>query len=128
MKASLIKQLLQYGTVGVFALTVDVGVFTALRAWGVDLAPSNVAARFSGAVAAYIGNYLWTFEQQPAKLSDWLRTSWRYALLWVGATLLSTFLLTMLTRTGANETASKLGVEIFMPLLNFFIARHWVFR
>lgn len=128
MKASLIKQLLQYGTVGVFALAVDVGVFTALRALGVDLVPSNVAARFSGAVAAYTGNYLWTFKQHSAKLSDWLRTSWRYALLWVGATLMSTFLLTVLIRIGANETLSKLGVEILMPLLNFFIAKHWVFR
>lgn len=128
MKASLIKQLLQYGTVGVFSLAIDVGVFTALRAWGVDLAPSNVAARFSGAVAAYTGNYLWTFKQQPAKLSDWLRTCWRYALLWVGATLMSTLLLTMLIRIGANETLSKLGVELLMPLLNFFIAKHWVFR
>lgn len=127
MKSSLIKQLLQYGTVGVLSLGVDVGIFTTLRALDVGLVPANVVARFSGAVAAYSGNFLWTFSR-PSKLDGWLRSSWRYALLWVGATLLSTFLLTVLTSAGANETASKLGVEIFMPLLNFFIARHWVFR
>ena len=127
MNRVIIKQLLQYGTVGVFALGVDVGTFLGLRAVGVDLVPANVCARFSGAVAAYSGNYLWTFAKPP-KLSDWLRSSWRYALLWVGATLLSTFLLSTLTRLGANETASKLGVEMLMPLLNFFIARRWVFK
>lgn len=127
MKPSLIKQLVQYGTVGVFALGVDVGTFLVLRAMDIDLVPANVLARLAGAVAAYSGNYLWTFARPP-KLSDWLRSSWRYALLWIGATLLSTFLLTALTKMGAHETASKLGVEMLMPVLNFFVARRWVFR
>lgn len=127
MKPSFIKQLLQYGTVGVFALGVDVGTFLALRALGLDLVPSNVMARLAGAIAAYSGNHLWTFSQ-PAAMSDWLRSSWRYALVWVGVTLLSTTLLTGLTRIGAPETPSKLGIEMLMPLINFFIARRWVFR
>jgi putative flippase GtrA len=93
----------------------------------VSLVSANVLARLAGATAAYSGNYLWTFAQPP-KLADWLRSSWRYALLWIGATFLSTFLLTSLTKVGANETASKLGVELLMPVLNFFIARRWVFR
>lgn len=98
-----------------------------MRAMGIDLVPSNVLARLFGAVAAYSGNYLWTFAR-PKRLADWLISSWRYALLWIGATLLSTFLLTLLTSIGANETASKVGVEMLMPVLNFFVARHWVFR
>ena len=127
MNRVLIKQLMQYGTVGVFALGVDVGTFLGLRAVGVDLVPANVCARFAGAVAAYSGNYLWTFAK-PAKLTDWLNSSWRYALLWVGATLLSTFLLSTPIRFGANETVSKLGVEMLMPVLNFLMARRWVFK
>ena len=103
MKPSFIKQLLQYGTVGVFALGVDVGTFLALRALGLDLVPSNVMARLAGAIAAYSGNHLWTFSQ-PVAMSDWLRSSWRYALVWVGVTLLSTTLLTGLTRIGAAES------------------------
>lgn len=127
MKPTLIKQLFQYGVVGVLALGVDVATFLVLRAMGVDLVPANVLARLAGAIAAYSGNHLWTFAQPP-KLSGWLSSSWRYALLWIGATLLSTFLLTVLTKMGANETASKIGVEMLMPVLNFFVARHWVFR
>jgi putative flippase GtrA len=126
MNWHLIKQLLQYGTVGLSALAVDVGTFLLLRAAGLDLVPSNVIARFAGAVTAYTGNHLWTFSQ-AVKASDWARSSWRYTLVWVAVTLLSTFLLTTLTRFGAPEAPSKLGVEMLMPLLNFFIARRWVF-
>ncbi len=127
MNRSVLKQFLQYGTVGVFALGVDVGIFTLLRAMDVGLVPANVLARFFGAVAAYTGNYLWTFAR-PQNLADWLRSSWRYAALWVAATLISTVLLSALTKIGVNETVSKIGVEMLMPVLNFFISRHWVFR
>lgn len=127
MNWPLIKQLLQYGTVGLCALGVDVGTFMLLRVAGLDLVPSNVIARFAGAVTAYSGNHLWTFSQ-AVKASDWARSGWRYALVWVAVTMLSTFLLRTLTRFGAPEAPSKLGVEMLMPLLNFFIARWWVFK
>jgi hypothetical protein len=61
-------------------------------------------------------------------MADWLRTSWRYAAVWVGATTLSTLLLSSLTHFGLNETWSKLGVEMAMPFLNFIVARLWVFK
>ena len=127
MKPAVIKQLLQYGTVGVFALGVDVGTFLLLRSMDISLVPSNVAARLAGAIAAYCGNFLWTFSRPPI-LAEWLRSIWRYALLWIGATVVSTSLLTGLTSIGANEKASKIGVEMLMPVVNFFISRHWVFR
>ncbi len=127
MNWPLIKQLAQYGTVGVVALGVDVGTFLALRSIGVDLVPGNVLARFAGATTAYCGNFLWTFSR-PAEATTWLRSGWRYTLVWVAVTLLSTFLLSSLTRLGAPEAPSKLGIEMLMPLLNFFIARRWVFK
>jgi putative flippase GtrA len=123
----LIKQLLQYGTVGLCALAVDVGTFLTLRAVGVDLVPANVLARLAGAITAYSGNHLWTFSQ-PTNAADWARSSWRYALVWVAITLLSTSMLASLTHFGAPEAPAKLGIEMLMPLLNFFIARRWVFR
>ena len=124
---ALIKQFLQYGTVGMMALGVDVGTFTVVRALGLDLVPANVLARLTGAVAAYTGNFLWTF-RQTRHMVGWLHSSWRYAALWVGVTLVSTLLLCVLTRLGLNETYCKLGVEMTMPFLNFVLARLWVFR
>ncbi|MDD5029399.1 MAG: GtrA family protein [Rhodoferax sp.] len=123
----LIKQFLQYVTVGLCALAVDVGSFTLVRSLGLDLVSANVLARFAGAVTAYTGNYLWTFEQSKNS-ADWLRTSWRYAAVWVAATTLSTLLLSALTHFGLPETPSKLGVEMVMPFLNFLVARVWVFK
>ncbi|MEI8326647.1 MAG: GtrA family protein [Betaproteobacteria bacterium] len=127
MKPKIVKQILQYGTVGVFALGIDVGTFLLLRGMDFGIVPSNVLARLAGAIAAYCGNFLWTFSRSPIR-AELLRSIWRYALLWVGATLVSTLLLTGLTKVGANERASKLGVEMLMPVLNFVISRHWVFR
>lgn len=127
LSRSLIRQLLQYGVVGLSALGVDVSTFILLRALGLDLAPANVAARLAGAVTAYTGNHLWTFSQ-PSKWSDWWRSSWRYALVWAGMTALSTLLLATLTHWGLPERPSKLGIEMLMPVLNFLIVRRWVFR
>jgi putative flippase GtrA len=127
MNFKLLKQFLQYITVGVCALGVDVGTFTLVRSLGLDLISANVLARFAGAVTAYTGNFLWTFEQ-PKNKTDWFRTSWRYAAVWVGATTLSTLLLSALTHFGLNETWSKLGVEMAMPFVNFVVARAWVFK
>jgi putative flippase GtrA len=127
MNYKLLKQFLQYITVGVCALGVDVGTFTLVRSLGLDLISANVLARFAGAVTAYTGNFLWTFEQ-PKNKTDWFRTSWRYAAVWVGATTLSTLLLSALTHFGLNETWSKLGVEMAMPFVNFVVARAWVFK
>lgn len=127
MNVKLIKQFFKYGTVGVCALGVDVGVFSLTRSINLDLVSANILARFAGAVTAYTGNFLWTFDQTP-KLKDWLRSSWRYIAVWVGATFLSTLLLSTFTQFGWNETISKLGVEMLMPFLNFFVARVWIFR
>jgi putative flippase GtrA len=127
MNLKLVKQFLQYGTVGLCALGVDVGTFTLTRGMGLDLVSANVLARFVGAITAYTGNFLWTFEQAP-NMSEWLRTSWRYAAVWVGATTISTGLLSMLTQFGFNETGSKLAVELTMPFLNFIVAKLWVFK
>jgi len=127
LNLQLIKQFAQYVTVGLCALGVDVGSFTLARSLGVDLVSANVLARFAGAVTAYTGNFLWTFSQARAS-TDWLRTSWRYAAVWVGATTLSTLLLSALTHFGLPETPSKLGVEMLMPFVNFAVAKVWVFK
>jgi putative flippase GtrA len=127
MNRQLIKQIFQYGLVGVTALGVDVGVFTLCRMWGADLLVANTAARFAGAVTAYTGNYLWTFSQK-AHAKDWVKTSWRYVVIWVGATTLSTVLINTLINVGLTETYAKLAVEMALPILNFLLSRYWVFK
>jgi len=127
MNPKLITQFMQYVTVGVVAIGVDVGTFMLSRSLGLELVAANILARFVGAVTAYIGNFLWTFAH-PQSVAEWLRTGWRYAGLWAGATTLSTLLLSTLISLECNETASKLGVEMAMPFINFAIAKAWVFK
>lgn len=126
MNWQIVRQFIKYGSVGLVALGVDVGVFTLCRAIHMDLVTSNVIARLAGALTAYTGNFLWTFDQ-TRKLEEWLRLSWRYAAVWVGATTLSTVLLRLLVDIGFHETMSKLAVEVTMPFINFVVVRAWVF-
>lgn len=127
MNLKLAKQFSKYGTVGIVAVGVDVATFTLVRALNLDLVSANVLARFAGAVAAFMGNFLWTFDQ-TRKLDDWLQTSWRYAAVWVAATATSTLILSILIKFELNETLCKLAVELLMPILNFMVVRLWVFR
>lgn len=127
MNLQFFKQVFKYVAVGLVALAVDVASFTLIRYWGADLIVANTGARFMGAVTAYSGNHLWTFSQSK-QATHWLRTSWRYVLVWVLATMLSTFLLNTLVNFGLQETLSKLGVEMMMPMLNFLVSRYWVFQ
>ena len=123
----LLRQLLRYGVVGVGSLAVDVGLFMLLRLAGLDLVSCNVLARLVGALAAYSGNFLWTFEGQH-RSRFWGGATLRYAVLWVGSTALSTLGLTGLVAMQVPESYAKLAVELSMPLFNFVVSRLWVFR
>ena len=84
-----------------------------------------------GAFAAYVGNHFWTFGGRQRGL-NWWTSAPRYALLWLAATSLSTGALSILDAarwgSGAIEAAAKLAVECCIVVLNFVIARFWVFR
>lgn len=123
----LLRQLFRYGVVGVVSLGVDVGLFMLLRLAGLDIVSCNVLARLVGALAAYSGNFLWTFEARPR--SRFLGgATLRYAALWAGSTAMSTLGLTALVALQVPESYAKLGVELSMPLFNFVVSRLWVFK
>jgi len=127
MNLQIFKQIFKYIVVGLCALAVDVSSFTVLRFWGADLIVSNATARLIGAITAYSGNHLWTFKQKK-DVRQWLDTSWRYLLVWVCATSLSTLLIKFLIGYDVPETFAKLMVEMMMPILNFLISRYWIFK
>jgi putative flippase GtrA len=123
----LLWQLLRYASVGVVGLGVDVGLFMLTRHMGLDIVSCNVLARLAGAFTTYTGNFLWTFGEQPR--SRFLgETSIRYAVLWVGATVVSTLTLSYLIQLGLSEPLVKVGVELSMPLFNFVVSKRWVFK
>lgn len=123
----LLWQLFRYGVVGVVSLGVDVGLFLLLRLAGLDIVSCNVLSRLVGALAAYSGNFLWTFRAAPGT-RFWGGATLRYAVLWVGSTALSTLGLTALVALQLPESHAKLVVELGMPLFNFVVSRLWVFK
>ncbi len=63
--ASLLHELLKFGTVGALAFVIDFGGTNLLR-YGVELGPlsSKVFATVIAATFAYLGNRLWTFRHR----------------------------------------------------------------
>ena len=120
-------QLMRYGLVGVGALLLDLGCFMLLRSSGVELAWAHIAARAVGAVAAYAGNYAWTFmHHSPQK--NLPQSVVRYALWWLLATTLSTWFLPAAVALSPSEPVAKLVLELIWVALNFLAARLWVYR
>ena len=121
------QQFMRYVAVGLLALLLDVGCFMLLRVAAQDLALANIAGRTVGALAAYAGNYIWTFiSHNPQKTM--VQSAWRYALWWLVATALSTLLLPAVVALTASEPVAKLALEAVLVVLNFMVARHWVYR
>ena len=118
-------QFVRYLLVGAGALLLDVACFVLLRWCGLGLLLSNGGARLFGAVAAYLGNAWFTFAYKHSGLG-W-HSALRYAALWVGATTLSTAMLE-LVHDKLYEVFAKIMVEVLVVMLNFVIARTWVFR
>ena len=124
-------QIMRYGLVGVLALLVDVACFAVLRALTVDLIAANAAARLAGAATAFLGNNGWTFNASW-RASNLRVNAARYWSLWVVTTVISTFVLDVLTGLGAAgkfvEVMAKALVECFMVAFNFYVCKKWVFR
>ena len=120
------RHLSMYVVVGLMALAVDVSVFSMSRWGGLELWMANPLARLMGSVTAYTLNHFWTFRQRTDGRS-WMASGWRYALVWLGATGLATVAVVVLADMGLKEIYAKILVEGSMPLLNFLIARYWVF-
>ena len=127
-------QFLRYVAAGGAALMVDVGVFAGLRMGaGLDLIASNLLGRAAGAGTAFLINRTWTFRRPLSARSGWAREAWRYAVLWLVASTVSSLGISLAAealsaKPGAIENLIKLGVESMVLGMNFVISRHWVFR
>ena len=121
------QQFMRYVAVGILALLLDVGCFMLLRMAALDLALANIAGRALGAVAAYAGNFAWTFMHHSV-VKAVPQSAMRYALWWGVATTISTQLLHAVVALSPSEPIAKLAVELVLVVLNFLVARFWVYR
>lgn len=122
-----VRQFGIYLAIGLFALVLDVLVFWSCRSIGFELWLANPIARLAGAALAFLLHHRVTFKQR-ADGPTWGSSSWRYVVLWMGATVVATGCISLLMWVGLEEIFSKILVEGAMPIVSFLLARHWVFR
>lgn len=128
------QQFLRYVTAGAAALMVDVGVFAGLRiGTGLALIAANVLGRVAGAGTAFLINRSWTFRRSRSARAGMAREAWRYGVLWLVASTVSSLGISVLAdvlsaKPGVAENLIKLWVEVMVLGMNFIVSRHWVFR
>ena len=127
---SLIRQGGSFLVVGLLQLLLDWGVFVALSALGLAPAPANLAGRVAGAMLGFWLNGRITFaDREGGARLGWQRFG-RFALVWLLASALSTFLIVRIEAQLGLRLAwlAKPLVEGMLALLSFFTSRHLVYR
>jgi putative flippase GtrA len=126
---SLSRQGLLFVVVGGLQLAVDSLLFVGLTWMGIPVSPSNLAARAGAAGLGFWLNGRFTFSSGNQSRLGSRRFS-RFVIVWVGLTIVSTIVLSMLADALGLEWAwlAKPLVEVVLALLSFFLQRHWVYR
>lgn len=126
---SLLRQSGSYLLVGLLQLLLDWGVFVGASAVGVDAIPANLCGRICGAMLGFWLNGRVTFAQDGQARLGWQRFG-RFSLMWLVATVLSTWLLALVESHFGLRHAwlAKPVVEGGLAIATFFAGRHLVYR
>ena len=111
--------------VGGAQFVFDAGLFILLTYWGMVPFWTNLLTRFSAAMLGFLLNGKLTFRQSRLGREQ----LFRYALLWVFLTLLSTGAVVAIGQVAGVRAAwgMKVLVEILLAVLSFMLMRRWVF-
>ena len=125
----LFRQGSQFLIIGLLQLALDWAVFVVATALGMPPVPGNVLARSSGALLGFWLNGRYTFASAGHQRLGWKRFG-RFLAIWVPATALSTWLVTMVAAALGLQLAwlAKPLVEGALAVLSFFLMRHVVYR
>lgn len=121
---------LRYAVIGVLQLAVEWLLFWALTSFGLLVPVANVVGRVVAALSGYVLNGAWTFRdggEQPKLGKERLA---RFVTSWVALTIVSTLVITLVTRVAGLETARwvKPFVDVALAGVGFLVSRHWVYR
>lgn len=125
---SAFSESIRFIAVGVLQVCIDSGIYIALTSFGLPTPPSNLCGRISGAAFGFWLNGKITFKgQQQPRVG--LRLV-RYATLWIGMTIISTTLLTLIAHHAGLTHAwwSKPLIEGALGIVSFLVSRYWVYR
>lgn len=112
--------------VGGLQFALDSGLFILLTHWGMAPSWTNLLTRFSAALLGFLLNGKLTFGQ--SRLTG--RQLFKYLLLWVALTLLSTGAVVAIGQMAGIRAVwgMKIVVEILLAVVSFVLMRRWVFR
>jgi putative flippase GtrA len=126
---SIARQGISFLLVGGCLVVVDWASFVILTALGVAPAVANVAGRILGALLGFWANGRVTFGTMGDRRLGRHRFM-RFSIVWSALTLLSTYLVTLVTDYLGLRMAwlAKPLVEACLAGVSFFLSRHWVYR
>lgn len=125
---SLLRQSRSYLFIGGVQWLLDWAVMVALSQAGIPVRQANVAGRVCGALLGYWMNGKFTFACEHTTLGPvQLR---RFALMWLGTTLVSTWAIGQVDDVLGLRWAwlAKPLVEAALAAFGFTLSRHWVYR
>ena len=119
------RQGITFLVIGGCLVIADWAVFVMLTALGCSLPVANVAGRVVGALLGFWANGRITFGSTLGG-----RRFVRFAVVWAGLTLLSTWQVTIVADYLGLQMAwlAKPLVEGVLAVLSFVMSRHWVYR
>lgn len=125
---SLTRQGRNYLAFGALQYVLDWGVMVGLSHLGMPVEAANLAGRISGAMLGFWLNGRFTFAGDDTTVGR--RQFGRFATLWIGTTLVSTWAVgTVDDYAGLKWTwLAKPVIEVILGGVGFLVSRHWVYR
>ena len=117
-----------YAAIGVLQWVVEYGLMLALSQWVMAVAPANVIGRICGAVIGFWLNGKWTFAGDDTHVGH--RAFLRFVAMWVGLTILNTWIVHLIDRHFGLHMAQLLkpGADMLSGGIGFVLSRHWVYK
>ncbi len=124
------RTVIAYLFFGGLTTMINIAVYLGLARWlGVSYLVSNVSAWIVSVLFAYAANRIWVFGSQGRGLSH----IWREGSAFIGSRLLSgavdtALMYLMIELLGLDDLAVKLFANGVVIVMNYVIAKEWVFK
>ena len=122
------RHAMSYAAIGLVQWLVEYGLMLALSEWVMPVAPANVIGRICGAMLGFWLNGKWTFAGDDTHVGR--RALRRFVLMWIGLTVLNTWLVHAVDAHFGLRMAQLLkpGADILTGAAGFVLSRHWVYN
>jgi len=124
------RQLILFGVIGVTQLVADTLIFYLLLKLSITPWIANSISRFLALLLGFALNGAITFRQPDNTASTSKKSFVRLLILWLVLTFVSSELVTLASHYASDHRLllAKLGVELVLAFVSFFISKTWVYR